>query len=189
MYRHLYVGVNSFMGACLSLFATCVCECEPQPQAQTPPPLILRETPAINQKRQEDNCLSFLLLHSPCQSFSLSRRRSPIGPCRDRPHLAWEQQAPSNLAISNNFVSLTSHYFTRTKKELRGSQGQEQRAWGIAPPLWTGWEFGTPQRKAGLSLLPNLHFYLPFSPALSLSLAPECPGRLHLQPCKGHKMY
>lgn len=62
------------------------------------------------------------------RSFTLPVLASP-SPGRGHPEAppetgpaspVWEQQAQSNLAISNNRVSLTSHYFSRTKKALQG---------------------------------------------------------------------
>lgn len=84
---------------------------------------------AVNQERHKEGaCLPrFLLSLYWCLPYQEEVTERPP-PRETGPALpVWEQQAQSNLAISNNRVSLTSHYFTRTKKELRGLQGPGTR--------------------------------------------------------------
>lgn len=101
----------------------------------------------------------------------------------------WEQQAQSNLAISNNRVSLTSHYFTRTKKELRGLQGPGTRRVEELFLHFYG-SRGSLGLSQGLLHAPHTHthIYLPPSPVPFLSLASQCPGRPQFQPCNRNEM-
>lgn len=109
------VGVGDLMGlVCWYLPSSCVnVNCSPGLDS---PPSIPRGHHS-HQEGPEDSCLS-LDLHSPA-SFSQ-------GPSQTGRLACGEQQAPSNPEIRTNCVSLTSHYFIRTRKELgRGNTGQE----------------------------------------------------------------